>query len=104
MKNFIEKGTNLRFTLSSAVKSGDLVIIGGLVTIATNDYAANTEGVYCTEGVYELAKTAGDTFTDGCKVYWDATNKKVTTTSTNNTFCGCYVGAGSTGALVKLAS
>lgn len=102
MKNYIAPGFNIKATLTAAVSSGDGVVIGDLFAVAANNYAANEEGVYALTGIFALPKKTGDTFSTGCKVYWDATNKYVTTTSTNNAYAGWYVIADGDKAQVRL--
>lgn len=61
-----------RFAHTAAVSRGE-VILGpaGRTLIAADDYAADEEGNYYTEGVWELACATGTTFTAGDLVQWD---------------------------------
>ena len=102
MKNYIAPGCNIKATLAAAVSSGDGAVIGDLFAVAANNYAANAEGVYALTCIFSLPKKTGDTFTTGCKVYWDSTNGYVTTTSTNNTHAGWYIDADGDKAQVRL--
>lgn len=58
MKNFIEAGHTLDWTNSTTadVSSGDLVVVGDLVGVASGNIAVGGEGVLFTSGVYELPK------------------------------------------------
>jgi predicted RecA/RadA family phage recombinase len=44
--------------------------------------------VLSTEGVFDGTKKAGDTPAVGAKLYWDDTNKYLTTTSAGGVFVG----------------
>ena len=99
--NFIQKGDVIDYTPSSAVESGEVVVIGSLVGVAKTDIAASAEGAVAIEGVYEIpAATAAITL--GAAVYWDADGNPVggtagsgaaTATSTDNTKMGYAVEA-----------
>lgn len=76
---------------TSVITPGQVLVIGGRALISVseinlesvNDY---NNGVAIGGAVY--ACTAAGAITANAAVYWDATNKKVTTTATNNTFFG----------------
>ncbi len=55
--NFIQKGDVIDYTPSSAVESGDVVVIGSLVGVATTDIAASAEGAVAIEGVWEIPRS-----------------------------------------------
>ena len=86
------------YTPGSAVTAGDVVVIASRNYIAHRDIAANALGsLAASGGVYTFPKTAGSTtaIAAGTKVYWDATNKVATATSSGNTVLGYVVPAGS---------
>jgi len=88
MKNFIQKGDTLALTApTGGVSSGDGVLVGSLFGIAAGDAAENENVEVQTCGVFELSKATG-AVTQGAKIYWDNTNKNVTTTATANTLIG----------------
>lgn len=60
----------LDYTPGSAVATGDVVVLGSIVGIATKAIAASTQGALAIEGIYELPKITG-TIAVGTKVYWD---------------------------------
>lgn len=88
--NYVNGGT--------AVLSGAVVVINsgatGLIGIALANIAANATGTVLIgpangEGIVEgLAKHTGEAFTQGQYIYWDATNLRLTGTSTGNTRAG----------------
>jgi predicted RecA/RadA family phage recombinase len=93
MKNYVQPGDVLPVTAPYAIASGDGVLIGALFGVATADAAeADTVEVHIT-GVLDLAKTSGQAWTAGAKVYWDGTNKVCTSTATDNTLVGVAVAA-----------
>ena len=88
MKNFIQKGDTLTLTApTGGVSSGDGVLVGSLFGIAAGDAAENDNVEVQTTGVFDLPKATG-AVTQGAKIYWDNTNKNVTTTATGNTLIG----------------
>ncbi len=72
----------------TAVASGATVIIGTKVGIALADIAANATGSVQTTGVFNVPKLSTDVIAIGVTVYWDATNNRITTTSSGNTQAG----------------
>lgn len=91
MKNFVAVGNTIEFTAAAAIASGEPVVIGTLIGIANGPVANGARGVANLTGVYDLAKAASQAWTVGAKVYWDATNKVATTTSSGNTLLGAAV-------------
>ncbi len=89
MKNFQQDGKRLRLYPAESVKSGEVVIVGGLVGVAFTNYdVADEDGVVCDlVGVYALPKATG-AWAQGAEVYWDATAKTATVTAGGNTLIG----------------
>ena len=88
MQNYIQPGDVVTVAAPAAVSSGDGVLVGTLFGVAAfdADSAANVE--IKTRGVFELAKNSAEAWTVGIAIYWDNTNKVVTSTSTSNTLIG----------------
>lgn len=79
------------YTSTANTSAGDVVVVGDTVRIAHRDIAANVLGSLALQGgVYELPKTAGAStaIADGKKVYWDATNHVIVSTSSSGTMIG----------------
>ncbi|MCB0249766.1 MAG: DUF2190 family protein [Anaerolineae bacterium] len=76
--NYIAPGNTLEYTnTGTAISSGDVVIVGHLVTIAETDIAATTGvGTVNIEGVYEVACDSADVITVGMLLDWDASASK----------------------------
>jgi len=93
---FVQKGNAIDYRPSAAVAAGDVIVQGNLVGIARLDIPADTLGALAVVGVYEIAKASG-AITVGAVLYWNAANKNVTTTATNNTYIGKAVTAAASG-------
>lgn len=88
MKNYIQDGKTISFTPTAAVASGEAVLLGMLLVVAIGAIAANTAGEGVTEGVFELPKKSTEVVALGVDLYWDDTEKELTTTATDNTKVG----------------
>lgn len=94
MKNFIQPGKNLTLAApTGGVASGEPVLIGAIFGVAafTAAEAANVE--VATDGVFTLPKTAGQAWSVGDPLFWDAVSKELTTTATGNKRVGFAVKA-----------
>ncbi|HEV7658827.1 MAG TPA: DUF2190 family protein [Allosphingosinicella sp.] len=87
-KNFVQPGETLPLTAPYDVVSGGGMLVGALFAVALNTALSGAAVEGRTVGVFDLAKTASNTFTQGAKVYWDNTAKTVTSTSSGNTLIG----------------
>ena len=97
MKNFIQKGNTITLTApAGGVTSGGGVLVGSLFGIAAGDAVENAGVEVQTCGVFELPKATG-AITQGAKVYWNNTNKNVTTTASGNTLIGAATVAAASG-------
>lgn len=78
-------------TPGSAVTAGDVVVVGNITAIAQDDIAASRLGDLYVAGVVTVT---GDAAIDaGKRVYWDATNSKVTETEGANKVFGITIAA-----------
>jgi predicted RecA/RadA family phage recombinase len=100
MKTFAYDGIRIPYTNNggSAIASGGVVALvagsTGFVGIAVDTIAASGgTGVLEVRRAHTLTKKSGDVFTAGQLVYWDATNSRLTTSSTGNTRAGRSDGA-----------
>lgn len=89
------EGLRIDYTPASAVASGDVVVIGDIVAVATEPIAANVLGAVDVEGVFTLPKatTSASAITAGAKLYWDASGEVATTTAGSNKTAGYAVAA-----------
>ena len=84
MKTFIQPGDSLTVTAPYAVTSGQGVLVGALFGIAAFDAAISTLVEVQTKGVFDVTKEPALAITAGARVFWDNTNRRVTTTATSN--------------------
>lgn len=92
-KNYLQAGESLTVLAPAALASGDPVLVGAIFGVAQTAAASGAQVEIARRGVFTLPKTAGQAWTAGVKVYWDATNKEVTTTATSNTLIGAALEA-----------
>lgn len=100
MKNFIKPGCMMTVPAPADTLSGDLVVIGALFGIAATSALTGVDVEVKCGGVYDLAKAAGQSWTVGAAVYWDATAKVITTTAATNLKVGVVAGAAVSAAVV----
>lgn len=99
MQNFIERGHTIVVTApTGGLSSGDGVLVGSLFAVAVAGFAAGETGAAAIGGVYTLSKTTGEAWTQGEKLYWDASAGEVTATATDNTLIGCAFAAAASAA------
>ena len=97
----MRNGRTMDYTCTAAVAKDDVIVVGAVVGIAASAGEIDEVITLDTVGVYELkANTAA--ITQGAAVYWDATNKEVTTTATGNTLMGHAWEASGSGVLTAL--
>lgn len=77
----------LKLAHTAAVEKHDVIVSGGNVLIAIDDYAANEEGVYIFRGGASFPKGSG-AIGAATVVYWDSAAGVITTTVTANTKAG----------------
>jgi predicted RecA/RadA family phage recombinase len=94
MKNLVmQSGDNLTVNAPRNVASGDGVKVGLIFGIASTTALNGKPVAISCEGVYNIAKHAGDTFAVGDAVYWDDTAHNATSTATANTKIGVATAA-----------
>lgn len=92
MKNYVQPGDNIPVAApSGGTVSGNGYLIGSMFGVAAATADAGAEVNLATRGVYTLTKVSAQAWTVGAKVYWDDTNKNVTTTASGNTLIGVAV-------------
>ena len=86
MKTYIQPGNSLAFTVpyASGVTSGQGVLVGALFGIAAVDGAQNAVIECQTVGVFDINKEPALAISAGARVFWDNTNRRITTTATSN--------------------
>jgi predicted RecA/RadA family phage recombinase len=72
--------SDIDYTPGSAVVAGDVIVLGSVVGIATQDIAANAKGSLALEGVFKVPKITGANAV-GTLIYWDPAGDPVGGTS-----------------------
>lgn len=95
-KNFIQNGKVLNYTAGANIASGQFVLVGAIGAVALAAIANGATGPVQIEGVFSVPKASG-AVTQGAKLYWDATNSVLTTSSSGNTIVGVAAAAADSG-------
>lgn len=93
-KNYVYSGDTITLAVpySGGVTSGQGILVGGIFAVAAYDQSTQNNNVECvTEGVFDLAKEPGLAIAQGARVFWDNTNRRITTTSNGNFPAGAAV-------------
>jgi predicted RecA/RadA family phage recombinase len=98
MKNYVQPGNTITLTAPYAVASGEGLLIGSIFGVASGTAALGETVETALVGVFDLTKVGSQAWTAGAKVYWDNTNKRCTTVSTDNTLIGVATEAVASGA------
>lgn len=88
MKNFIQSGEILEVIAPYDVTSGGGVLVGSIFGFAVTSAVSGQPVNIKRKGVFEHAKTSAQAVTQGAALYWDNTNKVLTTTASGNTLVG----------------
>ncbi len=98
MKNYVQPGNTITLTAPYAVVSGEGLLVGSIFGVAAGTAASGEPVETALVGVFDLTKVGSQAWTVGAKVYWDDTNKRTTTVSTDNTAIGVAIEAVASGA------
>ena len=98
-KNYVQEGDVIDYANASGstITSGTPVLIGARLGVALADIANGATGSVQVEGVFTVTKIGTDTVAAGALLYWDNTNKRLTTTASGNTLAGFAVAAAGSG-------
>lgn len=89
MKNFVQEGHALDYVApAGGVVSGLALLIATILVIPSTTKAEGQSFSGWIEGVYTLPCATGTAWAMHDVLYWDATNKRLTTTATNNAKVG----------------
>ncbi len=103
-QNYIQEGDVMPYVVPDAttIVRGAGVLVGDLLGVALGNGSAGDTIQLALEGVFEMPKAAG-AISQGAKIYWNATDKNLTTTASGNKLAGyAFVGAASGDATVQL--
>jgi predicted RecA/RadA family phage recombinase len=86
MRNYVQPGNSLALAVPYAggILSGQGVLVGALFGVAAVDAAQNAIIEAATQGVFDITKEPALAITAGARVFWDNTNRRLTTTATGN--------------------
>ncbi len=94
MENFSQPGQVITLTApGGGVVSGAPYKVGSLVVIATKDVAEALPFPALTEGVVDVPKVGDEVWTEGLKIYYDASPSGFTSSAGGNTLVGVAVEA-----------
>ena len=98
MRNYVSEGSVISAAAPYALTSGQGALIGAaLFGVASADAASGAPVELNVNGVFDLAALSTDTAAVGAVLYWDNTNRRLTTTATGNTYVGYAVAAKASG-------
>jgi predicted RecA/RadA family phage recombinase len=88
--NYVQEGEVLTLTAPYNRTSGQAALIGtGLFGVALTTVSSGAQAAFAMEGVFTLTKKSDQEWaTIGLPIYWDNSNKELTTTSSGNTLVG----------------
>ena len=86
MRNYVQPGDSIAMAVPYAggATSGQGVLVGALFGVAAVDGAQNAVIECQTKGVFDIAKEPALAITAGSRLFWDNTNRRLTTTATGN--------------------
>jgi predicted RecA/RadA family phage recombinase len=95
MRTYIQPGDSLGVAVPYAggVTAGQGVLVGALFGVAASDGAQNALIEIATKGVFDVTKEPSLAISAGARVFWDNTNRRITTTATSNFHVGLAVNA-----------
>jgi len=96
MKNFVQDGRVISVTAPYNLASGGGCRIGGIFGVSNGTYLSGNVAQIHTQGVFDIVKATG-AVTAGDDIYWDNTNKVVTTVAAGNKRIGVAIAAALSG-------
>jgi len=89
MKNYVQDGDTITAAAPYDVASGAGALIGVMFAVAIQPLASGKSGEWRRRGVMDITKATGEAWTAfATKLYWDNTNKRLTSTAASNTLVG----------------
>jgi len=80
MNNYVQPGGAVDVVYPDNFASGEGIQVGvGLFGVAPGTCSSGQTGPIWTEGVFDLAKTTGQAYAGGARLYWNSSTKKITT-------------------------
>jgi predicted RecA/RadA family phage recombinase len=88
MKTFVQPGLSVFLPMPYDRTSGQGVLVGALFGVVAVDALSGVSAEVAVSGVFDITKEAPLVIAVGARVFWDNTNKRVTTTATGNVAIG----------------
>jgi len=88
MKTFVQPGVVLTFAAPAAVTSGQVLLVNALLGVVQANAASGADMDLLTTGVVTCTKKTGEAWAIGAKIYWNDTNKEMTTLATGAVLAG----------------
>ncbi len=89
MKNAVQDGIALTLTAPYALATSGLMFkVGSIIAVAQSAALNGATVVGVVEGVFDAVKLTTDVVTLGQVLYWDDTNKRLTTTASTHAKAG----------------
>jgi predicted RecA/RadA family phage recombinase len=96
-KKYIQPGDVLDHVAVAVLTSGIGVLIGKRLGVALGNAAIGDTVALQVKGVFDMPKLSTDVIAQGDLLYWDNTNKRLTSTATSNTLAGYAAAASASG-------
>lgn len=88
-RNYVQPGETVTVTAPYAVASGGGIKVGALIGIALADAAQGAPVEVRRVGVFDTARATGEAWVAWTtRLFWDDTNRRLTSTATGNTLVG----------------
>jgi predicted RecA/RadA family phage recombinase len=107
MKNYVQEGDTLTLIAPYALTPGQGLQVGAIFGVASSTAASGAEVEAALTGVFEITALNTDTGSVGALMYWDNTNRRLTTTASTHVKVGVLTVAktnGQTTATVRLSA
>jgi len=89
MATYVNEGRFVEYTPSGAdVAAGDVIVLTDVIGIAPLPISDGVAGRLDTKGRWNVTKLAGEAWTQGQTIYWDAGNSRCTTTASTHNAIG----------------
>ena len=88
MKTYVPPGLSVPLPMPYDRTSGQGVLVGAVFGVVAVDALTGVTAEVAVNGVFDITKEAPLVIAVGARVFWDNTNKRVTTTATANTAIG----------------
>lgn len=88
MRNFVQPGDVVTLAAPYDRLSGEMAKVGNILGVAMVDVLSGANAEFLLTGVVDVTALTADTGTVGTNMYWDDTNKRLTTTASTHKLAG----------------